>query len=95
MNNGSSFWRDLIEQMPLIGQGLLDTLLLASIVSLTGLLLGIVVFYLSVHHHAWVRKLTKAYISFFIGMPLIVLLFLSVLFVVAYYLKKEYWKDIH
>lgn len=76
MNNGSSFWRDLIEQMPLIGQGLLDTLLLASIVSLTGLLLGIVVFYLSVHHHAWVRKLTKAYISFFIGMPLIVLLFL-------------------
>lgn len=76
MSNGSSFWRDLIEQMPLIGQGLLDTLLLASIVSLTGLLLGIVVFYLSVHHHDWVRKLTKAYISFFIGMPLIVLLFL-------------------
>ena len=26
---------------------------------------------------------------------IVVLLFLSLFFVVAYYLKKEYWKDIH
>lgn len=29
------------------------------------------------------------------GMGILVLLFLSLMFVVTYYLKKEYWKDIH
>lgn len=70
------FWRDLVEQMPLIANGLLNTVLLASTVSVTGLLLGCVVLYLSISRHAVVRYLTKSYISFFIGMPLIVLLFL-------------------
>ncbi len=70
------FWRDLIEQMPQISQGLLNTVLLASIVSVTGLLLGCVVLYLSISRHTLVRYLSKSYISFFIGMPLIVLLFL-------------------
>lgn len=76
MNLWASLWRDLVEQLPLIGQGLLDTLILTGVVSVTGLLLGVVVFYLSVHPLGWVRQATKAYISFFIGMPLIVLLFL-------------------
>ena len=76
MTNWALFWRDLLEQMPLIWQGLLNTLLLASTVSVTGLLLGCVVLYLSISRQAVVRYITKGYISFFIGMPLIVLLFL-------------------
>lgn len=76
MSNWLFFWQDLLQQMPLIGQGLLDTLLLAGVISVTGLLLGIVVLYLSISQRGWIRHVTRAYISFFIGMPLIVLLFL-------------------
>ena len=76
MNTWLTFSQDLLAQMPLIGLGLANTLLLASVISVTGLLLGIFVLYLSVSRHQWVRRVTKAYISFFIGMPLIVLLFL-------------------
>lgn len=76
MTDWMIFWRDLVEQMPLIAQGLINTVLLASTVSVTGLLLGCVVLYLSISRRVVVRYLTKSYISFFIGMPLIVLLFL-------------------
>ncbi len=76
MTSWLTFWQDLLEQMPMIANGLFNTLLLASVVSVTGLFLGIVVLYLSVSRYGWVRVVTKAYISFFIGMPLIVLLFL-------------------
>jgi polar amino acid transport system permease protein len=76
MNTWLTFSQDLIAQMPLIWLGLANTLLLASVISVTGLLLGIFVLYLSVSRIQWVRYATKAYISFFIGMPLIVLLFL-------------------
>jgi polar amino acid transport system permease protein len=72
----SPFERDLLEQMPLILSGLGQTLQLTVMISVTGLLMGIVVFYLALSRHAAVRRLTQAYISFFIGMPLIVLLFL-------------------
>jgi polar amino acid transport system permease protein len=50
--------------------------LLAVFASVSGLLFGIVVFYFSISQHKLVRTVVKAYISFFIGMPLIVLLFL-------------------
>ena len=43
---------------------------------ISGLLLGIVVFYLTLSSNRLVRYVINAYISFFIGMPLIVLLFL-------------------
>lgn len=76
MTSWLTFWQDLLEQMPLIADGLFNTLVLASVISVTGLLLGIVVLYLSVSRYSWVRIAIKAYISFFIGMPLIVLLFL-------------------
>jgi polar amino acid transport system permease protein len=76
MNAWLTFSQDLIAQMPLIWLGLANTLLLACVISVTGLLLGILVLYLSVSRNQWVRRATKAYISFFIGMPLIVLLFL-------------------
>ena len=76
MNAWSSFERDLLEQLPLILDGLGNTLLLTGIISVTGLLMGIAVFYLTLSQNALTRRLTRAYISFFIGMPLIVLLFL-------------------
>lgn len=76
MNTWLTFSQDLLEQWPLIWHGLLNTLVLASVISVTGLMLGIVVLYLSISRRTWVRRVTQAYMSFFIGMPLIVLLFL-------------------
>ncbi len=76
MSGWGAFFADLYDQMPLILAGLGQSLQLTVIISLTGLLLGIVVFYFSQSHIAWLRRLIQAYISFFIGMPLIVLLFL-------------------
>jgi len=72
----ASFERDLLEQMPLILAGLINTLQLAVIISITGFLLGVIVFYLTLSKSNFIRNATNAYISFFIGMPLIVLLFL-------------------
>ena len=76
MGSWPSFWRDLSEQMPLILTGLLNTIELAGLISISGLLLGIVVFYLTLSSNRLIRYVINAYISFFIGMPLIVLLFL-------------------
>ncbi len=76
MGAWSSFARDLLEQMPLILTGLVNTLQLAALISISGLLLGIIVFYLTLSKNKLVRNSINAYISFFIGMPLIVLLFL-------------------
>lgn len=76
MGSWGTFERDLLEQMPLILTGLVNTLQLAAIISVTGFMLGIFVFYLTLSRNSLIRKATNAYISFFIGMPLIVLLFL-------------------
>ena len=76
MSGWQAFWRDLLDQLPLILAGLGQSLQLTVIISISGLLLGIVVFYFSQSHLAWQKSLIQAYISFFIGMPLIVLLFL-------------------
>ncbi|MEY4704416.1 MAG: hypothetical protein RL042_612, partial [Nitrospirota bacterium] len=76
MSGWSAFLRDLLDQLPLIVAGLGQSLQLTVIISITGLLLGIVVFYLGQNQCTWVRRGIQAYISFFIGMPLIVLLFL-------------------
>ena len=76
MSAWDRFLRDLLEQWPLIWAGLGQTVILAAVISVTGLLAGIFVFYLSISRTPWVRRVTQAYISFFIGMPLIVLLFL-------------------
>lgn len=72
----SGFERDLLEQMSLILAGLANTLQLAVVISVTGFLLGVVVFYLTLSKSAFIRNAINGYISFFIGMPLIVLLFL-------------------
>ena len=76
MSEWLAFQRDLLEQLPLITGGLYNTLLLTGIVSVTGLTLGIVIFYLSLSQNLMIRRFISGYISFFIGMPLIVLLFL-------------------
>ena len=76
MGSWTSFERDLLEQMPQILAGLVNTLQLAVIISITGFLLGVFVFYLTVSKNKLVRNAVNAYISFFIGMLLIVLLFL-------------------
>lgn len=76
MTGWDRFLRDLIEQWPLIWAGLGQTVTLAVVISVTGLLAGILVFYLTLSPHTWIRRVTQSYISFFIGMPLIVLLFI-------------------
>ena len=76
MSEWHSFLRDLLEQWPLIFAGLLQTLKLTVLVSVSGLLLGVIVFYCSVNSIKIIRTFFRGYISFFIGMPLIVLLFL-------------------
>lgn len=76
VNGWMPFSRDLQEQLPLVLNGLIETLNLTVAISISGLLLGVVVFYLSTCRSALIRQVTKGYISFFIGMPLIVLLFL-------------------
>jgi polar amino acid transport system permease protein len=70
------YFTDLLEYRQWLLEGLGHTLILTAIVTLTGLLGGILVFYLTLSHRPWVRRLIEGYISFFIGMPLIVLLFL-------------------
>jgi polar amino acid transport system permease protein len=76
MNGWVAFERDLLQQLPLILAGLENTILLTVTVSITGLLLGIVVFYLSISSSKLINYLSNSYISFFVGTPLIVLLFL-------------------
>jgi polar amino acid transport system permease protein len=71
-----SFLNDVIDYWPQILAGLGNTMLLAGIITLTGLIGGVLVFYLSLSPHRQLRRATEAYISFFIGTPLIVLLFL-------------------
>ncbi len=76
MSDWGLFSDDLNEQLPLIMSGLENTLLLATSISITGFVFGILVFYLTLSQRSLVRLFMRGYISFFIGMPLIVLLFL-------------------
>ena len=71
-----AFIKDLIAYSPQIMAGLKNTLLLMVIISITGLIGGIAVFYLTLSKHDTMRKWMERYISFFIGTPLLVHLFL-------------------
>src|SRR5690606_35487109 len=71
-----AFFQAVTEFGPGIVAGLGNTLLLAAIITVTGLAGGILVFYLSLSQNRLCRKLTEGYISFFTGTPLIALLFL-------------------
>jgi len=72
----SAFVHDLISFLPQILAGLKNTLMLAGIMSVTGFLGGIAVFYLTLSVNDNVRKWTGRYVSFFIGTPLLVHLYL-------------------
>ncbi|MFD2676651.1 amino acid ABC transporter permease [Camelimonas lactis] len=72
----ASFLALMLEYWPQVLSGLGNTLLLAAVISVTGLAGGVVVFYLAISGGPLRRRLTEGYISFFIGTPLIVLLFL-------------------
>jgi len=76
MGDWLTFMHDLQTQMPLILAGILNTLQLTFVISITGFVLGILVFYLTLSKNSFMRNVINGYISFFIGMPLIVLLFL-------------------
>ncbi|GAA4340101.1 amino acid ABC transporter permease [Pigmentiphaga soli] len=76
MNAFDLFLRQVAEAGPQLLTGLGHTVMLAAVVSVTGLVGGIVVFYLTLSPGRACRRLTEAYISFFIGTPLLALLFL-------------------
>ncbi|MBN3080681.1 amino acid ABC transporter permease [Pectobacterium jejuense] len=70
-----SFYHELIDQLPLVLDGISETVKLATVVSLTGFFWGIVIFFLSISNRPAVKKLTEMYMDFFIGTPLILILF--------------------
>ncbi|AYH49031.1 amino acid ABC transporter permease [Dickeya fangzhongdai] len=70
-----NFYTDLMEQLPLVFDGIVETCKLAIIVSFSGLLWGIVIFSLSIINQSTVKRMTKIYMDFFIGTPLILILF--------------------
>ncbi|MGE7989949.1 amino acid ABC transporter permease [Pseudomonas sp. NPDC089554] len=74
-----SFYQDFLEQWPLIQLGIWATLKLTLTVSLSGLLLGSLVFYLSLSRNRRVSRCIAGFKSFFIGTPLVCILY------VAYY----------
>ena len=76
MTGMNAFINDLIAFSPQILAGLKNTVLLTGIISVTGFFGGIAVFYLTLSPHETRRKWTERYISFFIGTPLLVHLFL-------------------
>jgi polar amino acid transport system permease protein len=71
-----AFINDLIAYSPQIMAGLKNTVLLMVIMSVTGLIGGVAVFYLTLSRANAVRTWVERYISFFIGTPLLVHLFL-------------------
>ncbi|MEE9913773.1 MAG: amino acid ABC transporter permease [Deltaproteobacteria bacterium] len=70
------FINDIIVYLPQIMAGLKNTVLLMVIMSVTGLFGGVAVFYLTLSRTNAVRTWAERYISFFIGTPLLVHLFL-------------------
>jgi polar amino acid transport system permease protein len=71
-----TFLQDLVTYSPQILSGLKNTVLLMAIVSVTGFLGGIAVFSLTLDDRSAYRRWAERYISFFIGTPLLVHLFL-------------------
>jgi len=76
MTARASFLSDLMAFSPQILAGLGNTLLLAGIVSATGLAGGVLLFYGILNGPPSCRRWIERYVSFFIGTPLLVHLFL-------------------
>lgn len=60
----SLFFNDLTEQLPLVVDGIKETCKLALIVSITGFLWGIIIFFLSLSHRPVVKAITRLYMDF-------------------------------
>ncbi|NWA45174.1 amino acid ABC transporter permease [Pseudomonas reactans] len=71
-----SFYHDFLDQWPLIYLGILATVKLTVVISVTGFLLGVVVFYLSLSKNSRLARCVEAYKSFFIGTPLICIIYI-------------------
>lgn len=67
---------ELQNSWPLIIGGLIKTIILSSVVTVNGLLGGVLVFWLTLSRNRVVQWFTQGYIALFIGTPLIVFLFL-------------------
>lgn len=74
--NFLSLMDQLQADLPSLASALGDTVILSVIVTVNGLIGGLLVFYLTLSNSAVVRKIINGYISIFIGTPLIVFLFL-------------------
>ena len=72
----TDFLRDVGNDSALLLGGLRSTLLLATTISITGFVGGVLVFFCTLTSNRIGRYWVESYISFFIGTPLLVLLFL-------------------
>jgi polar amino acid transport system permease protein len=68
--------QDVLDYWPEIAKGLGSTLWLSVLITVTGLVGGIFVFYLTLSSSSLCRRAVQGYISIFVGTPLIVFLFL-------------------
>jgi polar amino acid transport system permease protein len=71
-----SFYHDFLDQWPLIYLGIWATIKLTVVISVTGFLLGVVVFYLSLSKNSRLARWVETYKSFFIGTPLICIIYI-------------------
>ncbi|AIR66716.1 amino acid ABC transporter permease [Cedecea neteri] len=71
-----SFYHDFLDQWPLIFRGIGATIGLTVAMSITGFLLGIVVFYFGLSRRPGVARIVERYKSFFIGTPLICIIYI-------------------
>ena len=71
------FFGELWQEWPALVSGLKWTVVLTATATATGLLGGMALLYLLVHPSRAVRAAANAYVSFFIGTPLLALLFLA------------------
>lgn len=74
--NLAALWVELQADLPQLVSALGQTVLLSVVVTINGLIGGMIVFYLTLSENRVVRSIINGYISIFIGTPLIVFLFL-------------------
>lgn len=72
----SLFFQELWSEWPSLLSGIKWTIILSACITVSGLLGGMFLLYLQTQSKRWIRLCASAFISFFIGTPLIALLFL-------------------
>ncbi len=72
----SEFFRELWLEWPALVSGLKWTVILSGSITLSGLLGGILLLFFLTHPSKTIRRIANAYVTFFIGTPLLALLFL-------------------